>query len=87
VFCKSLFVLLYFFFSPLCCLAFFDFTTSDYPFGIFKLFFGATIKTFSLKNLHKAKKNVEMNCCQGKINICERKLLDYYIYFRTFNID
>ena len=35
LFCRSLFVLLYFFFWPLCCLFFYD---SDYHFGIFKLF-------------------------------------------------
>jgi hypothetical protein len=39
-FCRSLFVLLSFFFWPLCCLSFFDlWTNSAYPFGIFKLFF------------------------------------------------
>ena len=37
MFCISLFVLLYFFFSLLCFLFFFD-TDSDYPFCIFKLF-------------------------------------------------
>ena len=38
--CRSLFVLLSFFFLPMCCLSFFDrYTDSDYPFGIFKLFF------------------------------------------------
>ena len=37
VFCRSLFVILYFLFWPLCCLFFFD-TDSDYSFGIFKLF-------------------------------------------------
>jgi len=36
MFCRSLFVLLSFFFWPLCCLFFF--TNYDYPFGIFKLF-------------------------------------------------
>jgi hypothetical protein len=34
IFCRSLFVLLSFFFWPLCL----QFTDSDYPFGIFKLF-------------------------------------------------
>ena len=40
MFCRSLFVLLYFFFWPLCCLFFFDIqcTDSDYPLGISKLF-------------------------------------------------
>ena len=37
MFCRSLFVLLYFFFWPL--LSVLRFTDSDYPFGIFKLFF------------------------------------------------
>ena len=36
IFCKSLFVLLSFFFWPLWCLSL-RFTDSDYPFGIFKL--------------------------------------------------
>ena len=35
MFCWSLFVLLYFFLWPLCCLLFFDY---NYPFGTFKLF-------------------------------------------------
>ena len=38
MFCRSLFVLLYCFFWPLCCLFFFLYTDYDYPFGIFKLF-------------------------------------------------
>jgi hypothetical protein len=44
MFCRSLFVLLYFFFWPLCCLfaillyVRLRSTDSDYPFGIFKLF-------------------------------------------------
>ena len=38
VFCRSLFVLLYFFFWPLCCLSFFDLWILITPlFGIFKL--------------------------------------------------
>ena len=37
MFCRSLFVLLYFFFWPLCSV-FLRYTDSDYPFGIFKLF-------------------------------------------------
>ena len=37
-FCRSLFVLLYFFFWPLCCLFFFDIRILIAPFGIFKLF-------------------------------------------------
>jgi len=47
MFCRSLFVLLYFFFWPLCCL-FFNIWI-DYPFGIFKLFFiqiPATLKHY-----------------------------------------
>jgi hypothetical protein len=39
--CRSLFVFLYFFFWPLCCL--FRFTDSNYPFGIFKLFFSLSV--------------------------------------------
>ena len=39
MFCISSFVLFHFFFWPFYCLSFFDFTASDYPFGIFKLFF------------------------------------------------
>ena len=35
--CRSLFVLLYFFFWPLCCLSFFWYTDSDCPVSIFKL--------------------------------------------------
>ena len=37
--CRSLFVLLSFFFWPLRCLFLFDLSDFDYPFGIFKLFF------------------------------------------------
>jgi hypothetical protein len=37
VFCRSLFVLLSLFFCPLCYISFLI-STSDYPFGIFKLF-------------------------------------------------
>jgi hypothetical protein len=37
MFCRSLFVLLYFFFWPLCCLSF-DLRILITPFGIFKLF-------------------------------------------------
>jgi len=40
--CRSLFVFLFFFFWPLCCL--FRFTDSNYPFGIFKLFFSLSVK-------------------------------------------
>ena len=36
--CRSLIVLLSFFFWPLRCLFFFDLSDFDYPFGIFKLF-------------------------------------------------
>ena len=39
MFCRSLFVLLSFFFWPLCCLFFFDIRILITPFGIFKLFF------------------------------------------------
>ena len=35
MFCRLLFVLLFFFFCSLCCLSFFRFTTSDYLFDIF----------------------------------------------------
>ena len=38
MFCRSLFVLLYFFFWPLCCLFFFDIRILITSFGIFKLF-------------------------------------------------
>ena len=38
IFCRSLFILLFFFFWPLCCLSFLQFTTSDYHCCIFKLF-------------------------------------------------
>ena len=38
MFCRSLFVLLFLFFWSLCCLFYFRFTASDYPFGIYKLF-------------------------------------------------
>ena len=41
VLCVYLFVLLYFFFRPLCCLSF-DF---DYLFGILKLFFVLNVKS------------------------------------------
>ena len=37
IFCRTLFVLLSFFFRPLCCLSLFN-SVSNYPFGIFKLF-------------------------------------------------
>ena len=47
MFCRSLFVLLYFFFWPLCCL-FFDIRILIAPFGIFKLFL---IKIFYLSNI------------------------------------
>ena len=39
MFCRLLFVLLYFFFWPLCCLFFFDIRILIAPFGIFRLFF------------------------------------------------
>jgi len=39
MFCRLLFVLLYFFFWPLCCLSFFDLRILITPFGIFKLFY------------------------------------------------
>jgi len=42
MFCRSLFILLSFFFWPLCCL-YFDCTNSDYHFDIFKLFFQGTL--------------------------------------------
>ena len=38
MFCRSLFVLLYVFFWPLCCLLFFDIQILINPFGIFRLF-------------------------------------------------
>ena len=38
MFCRSLFVLLYFFLWPLCCLVLLRYTDFDYPFGILKLF-------------------------------------------------
>jgi hypothetical protein len=38
MFCRSLFVVLYFFFWPLCCLFFFDIRILITPFGIFKFF-------------------------------------------------
>jgi hypothetical protein len=38
MFCRSLFVLLFLSFWSLCCLFYFRFTASDYPFGIYKLF-------------------------------------------------
>ena len=38
LFCRPLFVLLYFFFWPLCCLFFFDLRMHNYPFGVFELF-------------------------------------------------
>jgi hypothetical protein len=38
MFCRSLFVFLYFFLLALALSAFLQFTDSDYPFGIFKLF-------------------------------------------------
>ena len=41
--CRSLFVLLSFFFWPLCCLSFFDLRILiNYPFGIFELFLNMT---------------------------------------------
>ena len=43
MFCRSLFVLLYFFFWSLCCLVLRRFIDSGYPFGIFKLFLLSTM--------------------------------------------
>jgi hypothetical protein len=37
MFCRLLFVFLYFFFWPLYCLSFFDLRLLDYPFGILNL--------------------------------------------------
>jgi len=39
MFCRSLFVILYFFLFVIVLSVLLEFTYSDYPFGIFKLFF------------------------------------------------
>ena len=44
MFCRSLFLLLSFFFWPFCCLSFFQLTDSDYSFGIFKPFLPYILK-------------------------------------------
>jgi len=53
VFCimfrRSLFVLLFFFFWPLCCLSILRFTSSDYPVVIFKLF----LKSKKWRSVHQ----------------------------------
>jgi len=43
MFCRSLFVLLYFFHLAIVLSVLLRFTNSDYPFGIFKLFFMQTV--------------------------------------------
>ena len=49
MFCRSLFVLLSFFFWPLCRLLFFDILILIIPFGIFKLFLQLLIAPFCLQ--------------------------------------
>ena len=56
MFCRSLFVLLYFFFWPLCCPVLLRYTDSDCPFGIFKLFCNIAIHFYvRLTNIDESK--------------------------------
>ena len=52
MFLKSLFVLLYFFCWPLCCLLFFDIYGFWYPFGIYNLFFPLVLEVLGLYLIH-----------------------------------
>jgi hypothetical protein len=51
MFCRSLFVPLYFFLLAIVLSVVLRFTDSDYPFGIFKLFLAMHISTRNQKNI------------------------------------
>ena len=82
MFCRSLFVLFFFFFYPLCCLFFcllsivlsvlLRYTDSDYPFGIFKLFFIQLTMMKVALNIY-----IYLHCrpCHQLLTICCSKLI------------
>ena len=57
MFCRSLFVLLYFFYWPLCCLFFFDLRILIAPFGVFKLFLSDMLIVKRLETLQRDHKH------------------------------
>jgi len=69
MFYRSSFVILSFFFFPLCCKSFFLFTNSDYPFGIFKLFlnFPFILTVLSTCKCHKIP--AHMSACSSEASL------------------
>jgi hypothetical protein len=61
VFCRSLLVLFSFFFWPLCCPIPLRYTDSDYPYGIFKLFFKRSKqKSYIQQQSEESKRKVKL---------------------------
>ena len=58
MFCRSMFVILYFFFLAILLSVLIRFTVSDYPFGIFNLFFTIFLILSCLSLLHKFKSQI-----------------------------
>jgi hypothetical protein len=79
MFCRSLFVLLYFFFWPLCCLFFFDLRILVTPFGIFKLFLVCDTATT------QSYQNVTELVVGGCFSFCTFSF-DHYVVCPSLNI-
>ena len=84
VFCRSLFVFLYFFFWPLCCLFFFDIRILITPFGIFKFFLKSLVLPDRGWNPRSTKLEASTNWCGS--TLCD-EFYQWFVVGRWFSPD